>query len=191
MLHRILLRPIVAFAGLLLPIAPALAQSAPPPAPREFRAVWVSTVNNGTWPSSPGMSVDDQKREMTGILDRAVKLHLNAVIFQVRTSCDALYPSSFEPWSEFLTGLQGKSPQPMYDPLQTWLDEAHRRGLELHAWFNPYRARTDKAKGPNAATHISNTHPELVRKYGDQLWLDPGEPNTQERGLAQLREVVK
>jgi uncharacterized lipoprotein YddW (UPF0748 family) len=165
--------------------------TAPPPAPREFRALWVSTVNNGTWPSQPGLRAEDQRKEMLAILDRAVRLKMNAIIFQVRTSCDALYPSNLEPWSEFLTGAQGRPPQPMYDPLQAWIDETHRRGLELHAWFNPYRARSDKAKGPDAANHISRTHPELVRKYGDQLWLDPGEPNTAEWSLHVFLDVVK
>src|SRR5512132_3049824 len=117
------------------------AQEEPPVVPREFRAAWVATVANIDWPSKPGLPVAQQIDEMRAILDKAVDLHLNALILQVRTSCDAFYASPYEPWSEYLTGTQGVPPAPYYDPLATWVQEAHRRGLELHAWFNPYRAR--------------------------------------------------
>src|SRR4051812_11408766 len=97
-----------------------------PDPPRELRAMWVSTVGNGVWPSSKTLPVEGQKREMIALLDTAQKNHLNCVIFQVRTACDALYPSAIEPWSEYLTGQQGKAPSPMWDPLQTWIDESHK-----------------------------------------------------------------
>jgi len=125
------------------------------------------------------------------ILDRAAQLKLNAIIFQVRPACDALYASKLEPWSEYLTGAQGRAPQPWYDPLEFAVAEAHRRGLELHAWFNPYRALHPSAKGPLAASHVSETRPQLVRKYGRHLWLDPGERETQEYSLAVVMDVVR
>jgi uncharacterized lipoprotein YddW (UPF0748 family) len=162
-----------------------------PQPPRELRAMWVSTVNNGVWPSSKTLTVDQQKKEMIALLDCAQRNHLNCVIFQVRTACDAMYPSAIEPWSEYLTGQQGKAPSPMWDPLQTWIDEAHKRGLELHAWFNPYRALHASAKGTVAPNHITRTHPEIVRQYGDQLWLDPGDPETIRYSLAVFHDVVK
>jgi uncharacterized lipoprotein YddW (UPF0748 family) len=125
------------------------------------------------------------------MLDRAVQLKLNVIIFQVRPACDAMYPSALEPWSEYLTGTMGKAPQPFYDPLEFAIEEAHRRGLELHAWFNPYRARHMVARSPVAANHISQTHPDLVKKYGKVLWLDPGEPGVQDHSLKVVMDVVK
>jgi uncharacterized lipoprotein YddW (UPF0748 family) len=163
--------------------------SYPPPAPREFRAVWVASVNNGNWPSRRGLSVEEQKKEMLHILDRAVELHMNAVIFHVRPQCDALYDSKIEPWSEYLTGTQGKAPEPYYDPLTMWIEEAHKRGLELHASFNPYRAgRVGEEFAPN---HVSKTHPEIVRTYGRQLWLDPADPATIDYSISVFMDVVK
>src|SRR5690348_5169573 len=100
----------------------------PPEPQREFRAAWVATVNNIDWPSKPGLSTQEQQKELIAILDKCAALHLNAVVLQVRTSCDAFYPSKLEPWSEYLTGKQGQAPEPMYDPLQMWVEEAHRRG---------------------------------------------------------------
>jgi uncharacterized lipoprotein YddW (UPF0748 family) len=163
----------------------------PPPAARELRGVWVATVVNIDWPSKPGLSTEEQQNEMRAILDRCVELKMNAVVFQVRTSGDAFYQSELEPWSEYLTGTQGKAPQPFYDPLKMWIDEAHARGLELHAWFNPYRARHPQAKTPEAANHLARTHPEAVKKYGGYLWMDPGEPAAREHTLAVFRDVVR
>ena len=111
---------------------------------REFRGVWVATVANIDWPTKPGLSTDDQKREALAILDTVVALHLNAIVLQVRPHADAMYASQLEPWSYYLTGMQGKAPDPYYDPLQFWVEEAHKRGIELHAWFNPYRAHLAK-----------------------------------------------
>ena len=161
----------------------------PPPALREMRGVWVATVTNIDWPSKPGLSSDEQQREMIAILDRAKELKFNAIILQVRTSCDAFYPSELEPWSEYLTGQQGKAPEPFYDPLKMWIEQAHARGLELHAWFNPFRARHPAAT-TNAANHISKTHPEWVKQYGKYQWLDPGEPAAREHTLRVIRDVV-
>jgi uncharacterized lipoprotein YddW (UPF0748 family) len=163
----------------------------PPKPSREFRAAWIATVGNIDWPSKPGLSTADQKAELIAILDRAAHLKLNALIFQVRPSCDALYASHIEPWSEYLTGTMGQAPSPLYDPLEFAIDEAHQRGLELHAWFNPYRARHAAAKSPASATHISRTKPQLVRQYGKYLWLDPGEREVQDYSLSVIMDVVK
>jgi uncharacterized lipoprotein YddW (UPF0748 family) len=138
----------------------------PPAPPREFRGAWVATVANIDWPSQEGLSTAQQKAELLSILDRAARLKLNAILFQVRPACDALYASSLEPWSEYLTGTMGKAPEPFYDPLSFAIAEAHKRGLELHAWFNPYRARHFMARSAIAAGHISRTHPQLVCSYG-------------------------
>lgn len=165
--------------------------SGPPPMAREFRAVWVATVANIDWPSRPGLPVDTQKAELIAIMDRAVELNLNAVILQVRTAADALYPSEFEPWSEYLTGTQGKAPEPLYDPLAFAVEAAHARGLELHAWFNPYRAKHPSMQSAVAPNHISLTKPELVRRYGTHLWMDPGEPGVQEHSIRVLTDVAR
>jgi len=164
---------------------------APPEPQREFRGAWIATVANIDWPSKPGLTVAEQKAELVSLLDRAAQLHLNAIIFQVRPSCDAFYASPLEPWSEYLTGTMGKAPVPFYDPLAFAIEECHKRGLELHAWFNPFRVRHPDAKSPAALNHISKTHPELVRNYGGQLWLDPGEPAVRAHVLSVVMDVVK
>jgi uncharacterized lipoprotein YddW (UPF0748 family) len=181
--------------ALLLSFAtPAMAQTgadAPPPVQREFRGAWVASVSNIDWPSRPGLSAWQQQSELVAILDRAVRLNLNAVILQVRPSADALYDSPYEPWSAYLTGGEGRAPEPYYDPLAFAVAEAHARGLELHAWFNPYRARHPSAKGPHARTHVSVAHPELVRTYGHYEWMDPGEPAVIAQTLRVMLDVVK
>ena len=163
----------------------------PPKVPREFRGAWIATVGNIDWPSKPGLPVTEQRAELISLLARAAALKLNAIIFQVRPSCDAIYASKIEPWSEFLTGTMGQAPQPFYDPLTLAIEEAHRRGMELHAWFNPYRARLKAEKGPVAASHVSKTRPQIVRNYGKYLWLDPGELETQEYSLSVVMDVVR
>lgn len=164
-----------------------------PPLQREFRGVWVATVGNIDWPSKPGLPVEEQKAELIALMNRAMELNLNAIVFQVRPCCDALYDSKIEPWSEYLTGAQGVAPQPAWDPLAFACDAAHARGMQLHAWFNPFRARTaaKDRKGAAAATHISNTDPALVRSYGDMLWLDPGDPKARDYSLRVVLDVVK
>lgn len=168
--------------------APGL-QDLAPAAPREFRAAWVATVANIDWPSKPGLTAAEQQAEMRALLDRAVALKLNAIIFQIRTSADALYESKLEPWSEYLTGVQGQSPG--YDPLALWITEAHQRGLELHAWFNPFRARQSGAKSAPAATHLSQTQPAWIKRYGDMQWIDPGETAAAEHTLAVFKDVLQ
>ncbi|WP_317205484.1 glycoside hydrolase family 10 protein [Janthinobacterium sp.] len=170
--------------------APVTAQT-PPPAPREFRAAWVSTVANIDWPSRSNLSVEKQQAEALAILDRARALNLNAIILQVRPSADAIYPSKLEPWSEFLTGRQGQAPQPLYDPLAFWVAQAHLRGLELHAWFNPYRARHATAKTALTREHFATSNPEAVKQYGRYLWMDPGEPAAAQRTQDVVFDVVR
>jgi uncharacterized lipoprotein YddW (UPF0748 family) len=162
----------------------------PPWVTREFRGVWVATVGNVDWPSNPGLPVAQQKAELLAILDRAQRLNLNAVIFQVRPCCDAMYESKLEPWSYYLTGAMGRPPAPYYDPLAFAIEEAHRRGLQLHAWFSPYRVWRLLDKTPIAASHVSRTHPEWVRKYGDLLWMDPGEKEAEDYTVRVILDVV-
>lgn len=162
-----------------------------PPVSREFRGLWVATVGNIDWPSKPGLPVEQQKGELIAILDRAAECRLNAIVLQVRPACDALYRSSLEPWSEYLTGEQGRGPEPAYDPLEFAINAAHARGLELHAWLNPFRVRPKDVVSPVAANHISRTRPDLVRQYGNQLWLDPGDPAAQEHSLRVVRDVAQ
>jgi len=157
--------------------------------PREFRAAWVATVANIDWPSKPGLSTDEQQAEAISLLDSAVVLNLNAIIFQVRPQCDAFYASELEPWSYFLTGKQGQAPEPYYDPLAFWVEEAHRRGLELHAWFNPYRAH--HPQGQINETSVIKTHPEIVREIDNGFfWLDPALQATQNYSYAVVMDVV-
>jgi uncharacterized lipoprotein YddW (UPF0748 family) len=172
------------------PAAPG-AELQPPAAPREFRAAWVSTVANIDWPSKPGLGAAQQQAEALAILERAKALNLNAIVLQVRPSADAIYPSKIEPWSEYLTGAQGQPPQPMYDPLAFWVAEAHARGLELHAWFNPYRARNAMAKSAPASNHIAKTNPGAVKTYGKFLWMDPGEDSASKQTLDVVLDVVR
>ncbi len=181
----------------LLPLLlPALAVEpgqvlSPPPLMREFRAVWVATVDNIDWPSKRTLSTNEQKLELIRIMDVAKSMNLNAIIFQVRPSADALYASKHEPWSEFLTGQQGRRPNPYYDPLQFAIQEAHKRGMELHCWFNPYRALHPSQKGAVDRQHLSKTNPSIVKKYGDYLWMDPSEPLVQKRSLDVMLDVVQ
>ncbi len=169
----------------------AFAASRPPALTREFRGVWIASVSNIDWPSQPGLPVDRQKAELIAMLDKAKQARLNAVLLQVRPGCDALYPSSLEPWSEYLTGRMGQAPQPFYDPLAFAIAEAHTRGLELHAWINPFRARHTSARSPVSEDHVSRRNPGIVRTYGKQLWLDPGEQATQDHSMAVILDLVR
>ena len=163
----------------------------PPPVMREFRGVWVATVANIDWPSRPGLPVKEQKREALAILDSAAALNLNAVIFQARPQCDALYESKLEPWSYYLTGAQGQAPEPLYDPLLFWIEEAHRRGLELHAWFNPFRARHPAGQSSDSCS-IAALRPRWVREAeGGYLWLDPSLEAVRDHSLQVIMDVVR
>lgn len=189
------IRCFFALAG-VLSVCPAIVFSESPPNPaREMRAAWIATVANIDWPSKPGLSVEQQQAEFIALLETAVELRLNAVVLQVRPACDAIYPSELEPWSEYLSGVQGAPPSgdsaQSYDPLAWAIAESHQRGLELHAWMNPYRAGHASRQGELAEGHLANTKPELVREYGKQLWLDPGEPGAMAHSLAVVLDVVR
>jgi uncharacterized lipoprotein YddW (UPF0748 family) len=180
----------------MLPIALSLAfalvdTTAPPPVEREFRGVWVASVANMDWPSRRDLTVAEQQRELLVILDRAVELKLNAIVLQVRPAGDALYASTIEPWSEFLTGKSGRAPSPPYDPLAFAVTEAHRRGLELHAWFNPYRMRYSSETSSVSPKHMARRRPDLVRRYGPYLWLDPGSNEVRVYTTRVITDVVK
>jgi uncharacterized lipoprotein YddW (UPF0748 family) len=162
-----------------------------PPVPREFRAAWIATVANIDWPSEPGLPVAEQKAELRRMLDQAAALNLNAVIFQVRPHADALYRSDHEPWSAYLMGRQGQAPAPHYDPLALAIREAHARGLELHAWFNPFRAGHPADTSALAPDHIGYTNPELVVEVGDYRWLDPGWPAARAHSRRVIMDVVR
>jgi len=168
----------------------ALAGREVPTIPREFRGAWVASVANIDWPSRPGLSAWEQQAELIAIFDRARQLKLNAILLQVRPAGDALYASTLEPWSAYLTGVEGRPPEPYYDPLVFAVKEAHARGLELHAWFNPYRARHPSATGAHAASHMSRAHPEWVRTYGKYEWMDPGEPGVLDHSVRVVLDVV-
>ncbi len=162
-----------------------------PETPREFRGVWVATVSNIDWPSRPGLPVAKQKAELKTIMERAAELHLNAVIFQIRPAADALYDSSYEPWSYYLTGRQGEAPEPYYDPLKFAIKQAHKRGLELHAWFNPFRAYHPTAEELFASGHVINTHPDWVVAYNNHYWLNPGLKKVRRYSINVIMDVVK
>jgi len=158
---------------------------------REFRAVWVVTGWNIDWPSKRGLPVEQQQSELIQILDRIQALNFNALVLQIRPGGDALYASQLEPWSEWLTGTQGKPPEPLYDPLEFAIAQAHQRNIELHAWFNPYRARISTETSPNVSPHIAVTSPESVYKYGNDLWMDPGAKVVQDWTYNVILDVVR
>jgi uncharacterized lipoprotein YddW (UPF0748 family) len=175
------------FCLLILFVASVGAETPPAPA-REFRAVWIATVDNIDFPSRRNLTVDEQKAELIRDLELARALKLNAVVFQVRPMADAVYRSRLEPWSEFLTGAMGR-PQ-AFDPLQFVVDEAHRRGILVHAWFNPYRAYHPAARTVSA-DHVTKRRPDLVRQYGKYQWLDPTDREVRQHSLSVVLDVVR
>lgn len=154
---------------------------------REMRGVWIATVSNINWPSSRGLSAAAQQAELDAMMTTAAELGFNAVFFQVRAEADAFYASELEPWSRYITGTQGQDPG--YDPLSYAVDAAHERGLELHAWLNPYRAAANRTQ-PTDPSHVSNSLAGSVRDYGNFQWLDPGDAAAEEHTLAVVRDVV-
>lgn len=154
---------------------------------RELRGAWIATVFNINWPSRQGLSASAAQAELRGLFDTAEVAGLNAVVMQIRAECDAFYPSELEPWSRYLTGTQGEDPG--WDPLAFAIEEAHARGLELHAWMNPYRASANGAAS-NVASHIATRRPDLVRTHGDFRWLDPGSQDALAHTLAVVRDVL-
>jgi len=160
----------------------------PSQAATEFRGAWVASVHNLDWPSKPGLPAAVQQAELRAILNRAADLKLNAILLQVRPASDVLYNAKQEPWSAFLSGRQGESPG--YDPLEFAIREAHARGIELHAWVNPFRAATGST-APPAGGHVMRTHPEWVRAYGGQKWIDPGIPEARRYVIDVFVDIVR
>ncbi len=157
---------------------------------REFRGVWVATVDNIDWPSRGNFNADSQKVEFIKLLNMHQRNGINALIVQVRPVTDAFYPSQYEPWSEFLTGMQGRPPAPYYDPLEFMVTETHKRGMEFHAWMNPYRAVFNIGRSSIAATHITKIHPEWFLNYGDKRYFDPGNKEAQQYLTNVVKDVV-
>ncbi len=160
----------------------------PPVVTREFRGVWAACVYNIDWPSRQGLSASAQQAELRAMLDQMVRLKLNVLIFQVRPNADALYRSSIEPWSSWLSGAMGRSPG--YDPLAYCITQAHARGIEVHAWFNPFRAL------PNAtmratSNHVTRTHPSVIRNFKNYKWMDPASSFTRQRALSVILDVTR
>ena len=156
----------------------------------EFRGVWVATVDNIDWPSRGNYNSDSQKVEFIKLLDMHQRNGMNALIVQIRPATDAFYPSQYEPWSEFLTGTQGQPPVPYYDPLEFMISETHKRGMEFHAWMNPYRAVFNIYKSSIAETHITKIHPEWFLNYGDKKYFDPGGKEAQQYVTNVVKDVV-
>ncbi|MGW0815139.1 glycoside hydrolase family 10 protein [Streptomyces viridiviolaceus] len=154
--------------------APAPAARPPRRALTEMRGMWLATVVNRDWPTRQGLSASEQRAELIRHLDTAVRYRLNTVILQVRPAADALWPSAYEPWSQYLSGSQGRAPG--WDPLGTAVRQAHARGLELHAWFNPYRAAVHDDPARLLPSHPARRHPEWVVRYGGKLYYNPGLP---------------
>jgi len=157
---------------------------------REFRAAWIATVHNLDWPSTYKLSPSQQRAEMIGLLDLASETGLNAVVLQVRTECDALYKSNIEPWSFWLSGSMGKGPSDGYDPLTFATEEAHKRGIEMHAWFNPFRSSATE-RSNKSSDHISRTHPSLMLRSGSQKWANPGSDVVRKRAVEVMVDVTK
>lgn len=156
----------------------------------EFRGVWVATVDNIDWPSRGNHNTESQKAEFIRLLDFHKSNGMNAMIVQVRPVTDAFYPSPFEPWSEFLTGTQGKAPSPYYDPLAFMVEETHKRGMEFHAWMNPYRAVFNIGRSSIATNHITRTNPDWFLTYGDKRYFDPGNKEAQQYLVNVVKDVV-
>ncbi len=176
-----------------LAATPLPAQSLPalPAIRREARAAWTASVSNIDWPTGTGLTTAQQQSQLTGLMDNLVAANMNQMYLQVRPACDAFYVSSIEPWSQWLRGTQGRAPSPSYDPLAFAVTEARKRGIELHAWINPYRAALDTTTSTKAANHISRTRPDLVRNYGSLMILDPGEPDSPAYVISVIRDIVR
>lgn len=159
-----------------------------PTVPREFRGAWVACVYNIDWPSKKGLSAGAQQAELRRILDKLQSLNMNAIIFQVRPQADAVYRSSIEPWSPWLTGRMGRSPG--YDPLAYCIQQAHARGIEVHAWFNPFRAVPHRDHAVSS-DHVCHTHPSVIRNFKVHKWMDPASDFTRKRALRVILDVVR
>ncbi len=157
----------------------------------EFRAVWIATVANIDWPKSNTDAVEKEKADYIEILDTYKKLNYNAVIVQIRSVGDAFYPTKLAPWSRYLTGKEGQSPNPYFDPLEWMISEAHERGFEFHAWFNPYRATMDLKTEILSPDHDYNKHRDWMIKYGGKYYYNPALPEVQKHLVSVVDEVVR
>lgn len=160
------------------------------PIKKEFRGVWIATVNNLDWPSAPGLSAEVQKKELQELIERIERLNLNAVFLQIRPTSDAFYESETEPWSYFLTGKQGKPTTPFFDPLAYAIELCHSKNMELHAWFNPFRVRNSSRFKLNPLNFASK-HPLYIREYDHKQFLDPGIPQVRKHIIQVIMEVVR
>lgn len=158
---------------------------------REFRGAWIATVENIDWPSKPNISVEAQKNEFKSYVSSLRALGLNALIVQIRPAADAFFPSTYEPWSKYLTGQQGKQPEPFYDPLQFMIETAHQHSMEFHAWINPYRALNNADLTTVAPNHSLKEHPEWFVKYGDKYYFNPALPQVQGHIISVLEDLVR
>ena len=183
-----LARFITGFLFSLLLAANLFGQSSPK---REFRAAWIATVGNIDWPSKQGLPAIEQQQQFTERLDQLKALGCNAVIVQIRPASDALYASKIEPWSHYLTGKQGDAPFPYYDPLVFMIEETHKRNMEFHAWFNPFRALVDSKVNPNPPKHVTHTHPDWIINYDGKAYVDPGLPEARQYVIDVICDVVK
>lgn len=156
---------------------------------RQLRGEWIATVNNVDWPSQPGLTPDEQRAELVGWLDEAKSRGLNAVVLQVRPTADTFWRSRIEPWSRFLTGVAGQDPG--YDPLAFAVRAAHRRNLELHAWFNPFRVAMNTNRAELSPDSPASQHPDWVVAYGGRLYYDPGLPQVRDLVSRVVMEVVR
>ncbi len=157
----------------------------------EFRAAWVASVDNIDWPSKKGLTTEVQREEFIRLVEMHKRNGMNALIVQIRPATDAFYPSPYEPWSEWLTGVQGRPPSPYYDPLEFMITETHKRGMEFHAWCNPYRANYAIGKSSIAPSHVTRIHPEWFLTYGKTKYFDPGNKEVQAFVLEVIRDIVK
>jgi len=165
------------------------AQGIPPK--REFRALWVTTLNNMDWPSKKGLTAEEQQREFIDLLEKCKEANLNALIVQIRPAADAFYQSNYEPWSEWISGEQGLPPKPYYDPLKFMIEESHKRNIELHAWLNPLRAVYHKRFSSVHDNHISNRKPEWVLEYGNLKMLNPGLPEVRDYITSLIADLIE
>ena len=152
---------------------------------REFRGAWIQAVNG----QFRGIPTEKLKQTLIDQLNSLQGAGINAIIFQVRPEADALYASQLEPWSRFLTGVQGQAPSPYWDPMQFMIDECHKRGMEFHAWINPYRVKTS-LKSELAANHLYNIHPEWFVTYNNQLYFDPALPESRRHICMVVADIV-
>ena len=156
----------------------------------EFRGVWVATVTNIDWPSKPGLSTDALKKEALDIINIHHSLGMNTIILQIRPSGDAIYPTKLAPWSKYLTGQQGFNTEENVDLLKFWIDECHKRNMELHAWINPFRASLHSDDSLHY-THPAYIHPQWTVKYNNKLYYNPGLPEVRQHIIDVIADIVE